>query len=140
MSTYGHYDYVQADIDLYNIPEKYHAIMRNIFSKNEAATFKYDKETDTCCYTNWPDMKPWYDVITGNIVSDFGNVGLFPNLYDDDVYGNNVVEWDDFSDKKQASLMPTKDKKKAKIDKPIEGLYNKVMPKKPMDLLVGQKG
>ena len=122
MSKYSNYDYVQADIDLYNIPEKYHAIMRNIFSKNEAATFKYDKESDTCCYTNWPDMKPWYDVLTGNIVSDFGNVGLFPNLSDDDVYGTVNTKKDD------------------KIQDPVEELYNKIIPKKPMDLLVGQKG
>lgn len=122
MSKYSNYDYVQADIDLYNIPEKYHAIMRNIFSKNEAATFKYDKDSDTCCYTNWPDMKPWYDVITGNIVSDFGNVGLFPNLSDDDVYGTVSTKKDD------------------KVQEPVEELYNKVMPKKPMDLCVGQKG
>ena len=122
MSKYGNYDYVQADIDLYDIPEKYHAIMRNIFSKNEAATFKYDKESDTCCYTNWPDMKPWYDVITGNIVSDFGNVGLFPPLLDDDVYG----------------IVSTK--KDNKIAEPAEEHYQKIVPKKPMDLLVGQKG
>ena len=122
MSKYSNYDYVQADIDLYNIPEKYHAIMRNIFSKNEAATFKYDKESDTCCYTNWPDMKPWYDVITGNVVSDFGNVGMFPALLDDDVYGTVNTKKDD------------------KIAEPVEELYNKIIPKKPMDLLVGQKG
>ena len=122
MSTYGHYDYVQADIDLYNIPEKYHAIMRNIFSKNEAATFKYDKETDTCCYTNWPDMKPWYDVITGNVVPGFGDVGMFPDLLDDDVYGTVSTKKDD------------------KIVEPVEELYNKIIPKKPIDLLVGQKG
>ena len=116
MSKYSNYDYVQADIDLYNIPEKYHAIMRNIFSKNEAATFKYDKESDTCCYTNWPDMYPWYDVITGNVVSDFGNVGLFPNLSDDDVY--DAVDT----------------KKVDKIQEPVEGLYNKVMPKIPLEI------
>lgn len=122
MSKYSNYDYVQADIDLYNIPEKYHAIMRNIFSKNEAATFKYDKDSDTCCYTNWPDMKPWYDVITGNIVSDFGNVGLFPNLSDDDVYGTVNTKKDD------------------KVQESVEEHYQKIIPKKPMDLLVGQKG
>ena len=121
MSKYGHYDYVQADIDLYNIPEKYHAIMRNIFSKNEAATFKYDKDSDICCYTNWPDMYPWYDVITGNVVPGFGGVGMFPTLADDDVYD-------------------TVDTKKVdKIADPVEGLYNKIIPKKPMDLFVGQK-
>lgn len=121
MSTYGHYDYVQADIDLYNIPEKYHAIMRNIFSKNEAATFKYDKDSDTCCYTNWPEMNPWYDVLTGNIISDFGNVGLFPPLLDEDVYGTVNTKKDD------------------KIAEPVEEHYQKIIPKKPMDLCVGQK-
>ena len=95
MSTYGHYDYVKADIDLYNSPEKYHAIMRNIFSKNEAATFKYDKESDTCCYTNWPDMNPWYDVITGNVIHGFGDVGMFPPLLDDDVYRTINTKKDD---------------------------------------------
>ena len=122
MSKYSNYDYVQADIDLYNIPEKYHAIMRNIFSKNEAATFKYDKETDTCCYTNWPDMKPWCDVLTGNVVPGFGGVGMFPTLLDDDVYGTVNTKKDD------------------KIAEPVEELYNKIIPKKPMDLCVGQKG
>ena len=122
MSKYGNYDYVQADIDLYDIPEKYHAIMRNIFSKNEAATFKYDKESDTCCYTNWPDMNSWYDVVTGNVISCFGDVGLFPDLLDDDVYGTVSTKKDD------------------KIQDPVEELYNKIIPKKPMDLLVGQKG
>lgn len=122
MSKYGNYDYVQADIDLYDIPEKYHAIMRNIFSKNEAATFKYDKESDTCCYANWPDMNPWYDVITGDVISGFGNVGMFPPLLDDDVYGTINTKKDD------------------KIQDPVKELYNKIVPKKPMDLLVGQKG
>ena len=121
MSTYGHYDYVQADIDLYNIPEKYHAIMRNIFSKNEAATFKYDKDSDTCCYTNWPDMKPWYDVLTGNVISGFGDVGMFPALLDDDVYGT------------------INNKKVDKIQYPVVENYQKIIPKKPMELLVSQK-
>lgn len=121
MSTYGHYDYVQADIDLYNIPEKYHAIMRNIFSKNESATFKYDKDSDTCCYTNWPDMNPWYDVVTGNVISGFGDVGMFPPLLDDDVYGTVSTKKDD------------------KIADPVKELYNKIIPKKPMELLVSQK-
>lgn len=121
MSTYGHYDYVQADIDLYNIPEKYHAIMRNIFSKNESATFKYDKDSDTCCYTNWPDMNPWYDVLTGNIISGFGDVGMFPPLLDDDVYGTVSTKKDD------------------KTQDPVEEHYQKIIPKKPMELLVSQK-
>ena len=121
MSKYSNYDYVQADIDLYNIPEKYHAMMRNIFSKNEAATFKYDKDSDTCCYTNWPDMKPWYDVVTGNVVSGFGDVGMFPDLLDDDVYGTVSTKKDD------------------KIAEPVEEHYQKMIPKKPMDLFVGQK-
>ena len=121
MSKYSNYDYVQADIDLYNIPEKYHAMMRNIFSKNEAATFKYDKDSDTCCYTNWPDMNPWYDVVTGNVVPGFGGVCMFPTLSDDDVYGTVNTKKDD------------------KIAEPVEELYNKIIPKKPMDLLVGQK-
>ena len=120
MSKYGNYDYVQADIDLYDIPEKYHAIMRNIFSKNEAATFKYDKDSDTCCYTNWPDMYPWYDVITGNVVPGFGNVGLLPILYDDKTYGTVNTKNDD------------------KVAEPVEGLYNKVMPKKPLEIKVCQ--
>ena len=120
MSKYGNYDYVQADIDLYNIPEKYHAMMRNIFSKNEAATFKYDKKSDICCYTNWPDMYPWYDVLTGNVVSGFGDVGMFPDLLDDDVYGTVNTKKDD------------------KIAEPVEGLYNKVMPKKPLEIKVYQ--
>lgn len=122
MAKYGNYDYVQADIDLYNIPEKYHAIMRNIFSKNEAATFKYDKDSDTCCYTNWPDMNPWYDVLTGNIISGFGDVGMFPALLDDDVYGTVGTKKDD------------------KIAEPVEEHYQKIIPKKPMELLVSQKG
>lgn len=122
MAKYGNYDYVQADIDLYNIPEKYHAIMRNIFSKNEAATFKYDKDSDTCCYTNWPDMKPWYDVLTGNIISGFGDVGMFPALLDEDVYGTVGTKKDD------------------KIAEPVEEHYQKIIPKKPMELLVSQKG
>lgn len=121
MSTYGHYDYVQADIDLYNIPEKYHAIMRNIFSKNESATFKYDKDSDTCCYTNWPDMNPWYDVVTGNIIHGFGDVGMFPPLLDDDVYG------------------AVSTKKDNKIAEPVEEHCQKIIPKKPMELLVSQK-
>ena len=120
MSTYGHYDYVQADIDLYNIPEKYHAIMRKKKNKNEAATFKYDKHSDTCCYTNWPDMNPWYDVVTGNVISDFGNVGLFPSLLDDDVYGTVNTKKDD------------------KVQDPVKELYNKVMPKKPLEIKVCQ--
>ena len=120
MSKYGNYDYVQADIDLYDIPEKYHAIMRNIFSKNEEATFKYDKESDICCYTNWPDMYPWYDVITGNVVPGFGGVGMFPTLADDDVY--DAVDT----------------KKVDKIADPVKGLYNKVMPKKPLEIKVFQ--
>lgn len=120
MSKYSNYDYVQADIDLYNIPEKYHAIMRNIFSKNEAATFKYDKDSDTCCYTNWPDMYPWFDVFTGNVVPGFSGVGMFPTLADDDVYG-------------------TVDTKKVdKIVDPVEELYQKVMPKKPLEIKVCQ--
>ena len=122
MSKYGNYDYVQADIDLYDIPEKYHAIMRNIFSKNEAATFKYDKESDTCCYTNWPDMNPWYDVITGNVVPGFGNVGLLPILYDDKTYGTVNAKKDD------------------KVQDTVKEHYQKIIPKKPMDLCVGQKG
>lgn len=121
MAKYGNYDYVQADIDLYNIPEKYHAIMRNIFSKNEAATFKYDKDSDTCCYTNWPYMKPWYDVLTGNIIHGFGDVGMFPPLLDDDVYGTINTKKDD------------------KIQDPVEEHYQKIIPKKPMELLVSQK-
>ena len=120
MSKYGNYDYVQADIDLYDIPEKYHAIMRNIFSKNEAATFKYDKESDICCYTNWPDMNPWYDVLTGNVVPGFGNVGLLPILYDDKTYGAANTKKDD------------------KVQDPVEELYNKVMPKKPLEIKVCQ--
>lgn len=122
VAKYGNYDYVQADIDLYNIPEKYHAIMRNIFSKNEAATFKYDKDSDTCCYTNWPDMNPWYDVLTGNIISGFVDVGMFPALLDDDVYGTVGTKKDD------------------KIAEPVEEHYQKIIPKKPMELLVSQKG
>lgn len=122
MSKYGNYDYVQADIDLYDIPEKYHAIMRNIFSKNEEATFKYDKDSDICCYANWPDMNPWYDVVTGNVVPGFGNVGLLPILYDDKTYGTVNTKKDD------------------KVQDPVKELYNKIIPKKPMDLLVGQKG
>jgi hypothetical protein len=121
VAKYGNYDYVQADIDLYNIPEKYHAIMRNIFSKNEAATFKYDKDSDTCCYTNWPDMKPWYDVLTGNVISGFGDVGMFPTLLDEDVYGTINT------------------KKVDKIQDPVEEHYQKIIPKKPMELLVSQK-
>ena len=121
MSKYSNYDYVQADIDLYNIPEKYHAMMRNIFSKNEAATFKYDKDSDTCCYTNWPDMYPWFDVFTGNVVPGFGGVGMFPTLADDDVYGTVSTKKDD------------------KIVEPVEDLYQKTIPKKPMDLYVSQK-
>lgn len=121
MAKYGNYDYVQADIDLYNIPEKYHAIMRNIFSKNEAATFKYDKDSDTCCYTNWPDMNPWYDVVTGNVISGFGDVGMFPTLLDEDVYGTINT------------------KKVDKIQDPVEEHYQKIIPKKPMELLVSQK-
>ena len=66
-------------------------------------------------------MKPWYDVITGNVVSDFGNVGLFPNLSDDDVYGTVNTKKDD------------------KVQDPVKELYNKIIPKKPMDLCVGQK-
>ena len=122
MSKYGNYDYVQADIDLYDIPEKYHAIMRNIFSKNEEATFKYDKDSDICCYANWPDMNPWYDVLTGNVVQGFGNVGLLPILYDDKTYGTVNTKKDD------------------KVQDPVKELYNKIIPKKPMDLCVGQKG
>lgn len=121
MAKYGNYDYVQADIDLYNIPEKYHAIMRNIFSKNEAATFKYDKDSDTCCYTNWPDMNPWYDVVTCNVISGFGDVGMFPALLDEDVYGTINTKKDD------------------KIQDPVEEHYQKIIPKKPMELLVSQK-
>lgn len=121
VAKYGNYDYVQADIDLYNIPEKYHAIMRNIFSKNESVTFKYDKDSDTCCYTNWPDMNPWYDVLTGNIISGFGDVGMFPPLLDDDVYGTINT------------------KKVDKIQDPAEEHYQKIIPKKPMELLVSQK-
>ena len=120
MSKYGNYDYVQADIDLYDIPEKYHAIMRNIFSKNEAATFKYDKESDTCCYTNWPDMNPWYDVVTGNVIHGFGDVGMLPPLLDDDVYGTVST------------------KKVDNLQDPVEELYNKVMPKKPLEIKVCQ--
>lgn len=120
MAKYGNYDYVQADIDLYNIPEKYHAIMRNIFSKNEAATFKYDKDSDVCCYTNWPDMNPWYDVLTGNVVSGFGDVGMFPPLLDDDVYGT------------------VNTKKADKIQDPVQEHYQKIIPKKPMDLYISQ--
>lgn len=122
MSKYSNYDYVQADIDLYNIPEKYHAMMRNIFRNNEAATFKYDKDSDVCCYTNWPDMHPWFDVFTGNVVPGFGGVGLFPTLADDDIY--------DTANTKNAE----------KIQEPVDEHYQKIIPKKPMDLYVSQKG
>ena len=116
MSKYGNYDYVQADIDLYNIPEKYHAMMRNIFSKNEAATFKYDKDSDVCCYTNWPCCTVWRDIITDQVIEN----------------KNDTV--------KQLTFADTKTKKQDKIPEPVHTLYDKVVPKKPFDIKVSQKG
>lgn len=115
MSTYGHYDYVRADMDYYNIPERYETRLRELFEKDNTLTFKYNEDADICVYSSWQDCYEWRDV-----------------------YTNKVVEWDDFSDKKQISLMSTKDKKKAEIDEPIEKLYNKVMPKKPLEIKVYQ--
>ena len=65
-------------------------------------------------------MNPWYDVLKGNVVPGFGNVGLLPILYHDDVYGTVNTKKDD------------------KIVEPVEELYNKVMPKKPLEIKVCQ--
>lgn len=126
MSKYSNYDYVRADMDYYNIPERYEARLRELFEKDDTLTFRYNEETDICVYSSWQDCYEWRDV-----------------------YTNDIVEWDDFfgqyikptnsSDKKQVSLVPVKTKKKSKIAEPVEELYNKVVPKKPLEIKVYQK-
>ena len=114
-------------MDYYKIPERYEPRLRELFEKDDTLTFRYNEETDICVYSSWQDCYEWRDV-----------------------YTNDIVEWDNFfglyikstnnSNKKQVSLVPVKTKKNPKIAEPVEEHYQKIIPKKPMELLVSQKG
>lgn len=117
MSYYkGNYDYVAADIDTYHIPEKYHNTMYDIFDEDNNTTFKYDEANDICLYSYWPCCEVWRDIETDEIIKDKGKMV------------------------KQLMFADTKTKKQGKVPEPVHTLYGKVVPKKPFDIKVSQKG
>ena len=127
MSKYSNYDYVRADMDYFKIPDRYEERLRKLFEKDNSLTFRYNKETDVCVYSSWQDCYEWRDVYTNDVV-----------LWNDSLI--EKIKPTDNSNKKQFSLVSVKAKKKAKIAEPVEELYNKVVPKKPLEIKVYQKG
>lgn len=129
MSKYSKYDYVRADMDYYKIPERYEPKLREIFAKDENMTFRYDSEEDVCVYSSWMDCDIWRDVNTDEVVpwnSFTGQCVLSTNK------GSEA----------QLMLVPAKSKKTKKYPKiaePVETLYDKVIPKKPLEVVFSQR-
>lgn len=116
-------------MDYYKIPERYEPRLRELFEKDDTLTFRYNEETDICVYSSWQDCYEWRDVYTDDIVP-----------WDD--FSGQYIKSTNNSDKKQLSLVPVKSKKTKKYPKiaePVETLYNKVVPKKPLEIKVYQK-
>lgn len=113
-------------MDYYNIPERYEARLRKLFEKDDTLTFRYDSDADICVYSSWQDCYEWRDVYTDDIVP-----------WDD--FSGQYIKSTNNSNKKQVSLVPVKTKKKSKIAEPVEELYGKVIPKKPLEIKVYQK-
>lgn len=129
MSKYSRYDYVRADMDYCKIPEKHEPKLREIYEKDNSMTFRYDADADICVYSPWQDCETWRDI-----------------------YTNEVVQWNSYTGQcvspikkdvgTQLSLVPVKSnktKKYPKIAEPVETLYNKVVPKKPLEITIYQK-